>query len=137
MKVAGAVMAVASIVTVIVFILAVRSTKDDLIGDMRNCIKRGDAVVVHGASNLGAARADIAAKVVTRVRTYHKDDDTVMVLQGSRFRLLVLANEKSPTLAGDLPKRLFEHADDYPLVAVEYDPIKGTLAGCAAIAGGS
>ncbi|MCW3041261.1 MAG: hypothetical protein JWM31_3166 [Solirubrobacterales bacterium] len=134
MKIAGALMALASILTVVVFVLAVGSTKDDLIGDMRSCIKRGDGVIVHGAANLGAARREIAAKELTRVRTLRKDGDTVLVLQGQRFRLLVLANDKSPSLAGDLPKTLYEHADSFPLVAVEYDPVKGTLLGCSGLA---
>lgn len=134
MKVAGALMALASLVTVIVFIVAVSGTKDDLIGDMRDCVKRSGATIVHGAANLGPARADIAAMAVTRVRTYRRDGDTVMVLKGTRFRLLVLANEDSPTLAGDLPKRLYERANEYPLVAIEVDPVKDMLLGCAGIA---
>ena len=134
MKAAGAFIALASVITVVVFILAVNSTKDNLIGNMRDCASHGGANIVHGAANLGPARSDIAAKAIRRLRTVRKGDDTVVVLEGPRFRLLVLANAKSPTLAGDLAKRLYEHADAYPLVAVEYDPVKGTLVGCSGLA---
>lgn len=136
MKVAGALLALASALTVVVFVLAVASTKDDLPGDLRKCVLRGQAQVVHGPANLGPARPEIAAGTLTRVRTLKKGKDTVMVLQGRQFRLLVLADAKAPPLTGDLPKRLYEHADAYPLVALEVDPLKGVLSGCAGIVAG-
>jgi hypothetical protein len=135
-KLAGALMALASLVTVIVVIVAVSSNKDDLPGDLRDCIKHGQAVVVHGPANLGPTRREIAAGTLEKVRTVHKGEDTVIVLAGERFRLLVLANDSSPSLAGDLPKRLYEHADAYPVVALEVDPTKGVLTGCAGLVAG-
>lgn len=135
MKAAGALIAVASLATVIAFFVAVSGSKDDLPGDLRSCVKRGDAVVVHGQANLGPARREIAARTLTKVRTARRGDDTVIVLAGERFRLLVLANDSSPTLAGDLPKRLYEHADEFPLVAIEVDPVKDVLTGCMGIVG--
>ncbi|MCW3013244.1 MAG: hypothetical protein JWO02_336 [Solirubrobacterales bacterium] len=127
-------MALASLVTVIVFIVAVSGSKDDLPGDIRDCVKRGGAGVVHGPANLGVARAEIDAGTLRRDRHLRKGDDTVIVLSGQRFRLLVLANASSPTLAGDLARRLYERADEYPLVALERDPVKGILYGCSSIA---
>jgi hypothetical protein len=135
-KLAGALMALASLVTIVVFALAVGSTKDDLPGDMRKCVARGQAEVVHGPANLGPTRPEIAARTLTKVRTLKKGGDTVIVLQGRRFRLLVLAGDKSPPLTGDLPKRIYERADEYKLVALEVDPVKGVLSGCAGIAAG-
>jgi hypothetical protein len=135
-KLAGALMALASLVTVVVFVLAVGGSKDDLPGDLRDCVKRGQAAVVHGPASLGAARREIAAKSLTKVNTIQNGEDTVIVMRGSSFRLLVLANASSPTLSGDLPKRLYERADEYPLVALEVDPVKGVLSGCAGIAAG-
>lgn len=136
MKIAGALIAVASLVTVIAFIAAVSGSKDDLPGDLRACVTRGGAVVVRGPLNLGPARREIAARTVTRVRTVRKGQSTVMVLEGQRFRLLVLANATSPPLSGDLPKRLYERADEYPLVAIEVDPVRDVLYGCSSIAVG-
>ncbi|MCW2999421.1 MAG: hypothetical protein JWN65_2970 [Solirubrobacterales bacterium] len=136
MKIAGALMALASVLTVVVFILAVSSTKDDLPGDIRACVKRGGAAVVKGPANLGIARREIDAGTLKRDRQVRKGEDTVIVLSGQRFRLLVLANASSPTLAGDLPRRLYERADEYPLVALETDPVKGVLQGCSSIAAG-
>ena len=133
MKLAGALMAIASIVTIVVVVIAVRSNRDDLPGDLRACVNEGDANVVHGPVNLGVARREIAAKQVRRVRTLRDGDDTVVVLAGSRFRLLVLRNASSPAFAADLPKQLYEHADEFPLVAVEVDPVRDVLTGCAAL----
>ncbi|WP_354700782.1 hypothetical protein DSM112329_01071 [Paraconexibacter sp. AEG42_29] len=135
MKLAGALIAFASLATVIAFIAALSGSKDDLPGDLRSCVKRGDAVIVHGQANLGAARQEIRAKSLTKLRTARRGDDTIILMAGQRFRLMVLANDTSPTLAGDLPKRLYEHADEFPLVAIEVDPIKGVLGDCIGIVG--
>jgi hypothetical protein len=135
-KLAGALIAVASLLTVIVVIVAVKTNKDDVPGDLRSCIRRGGAETVHGPSNLGFARKEIEDQKLTKVRTVHKDGDTVIVLRGSNFRLMVLANDSSPSLSGDLPKRIYEHADEYPLVAAELDPVKDVLEGCTGILAG-
>ena len=116
MKLAGALLALAAVVTVVAFIVAVSGSKDDLPGDMRACIRRGGAGVVKGPVNLGIARREIDAGTLRRDRQIRKGDDTVIVLSGQRFRLLVLANASSPTLAGDLPRRLYERtgrSEDY------------------------
>jgi hypothetical protein len=136
MKLAGALMALASVATVVAFVIAFSGSKDDLPGDMRACVKRGGAGVVKGPVNLGIARREIDAGTLRRDRQLRKGEDTVIVLSGQRFRLLVLANASSPTLAGDLPRRIYERADEYPLVALETDPVKGVLYGCSSIAAG-
>jgi hypothetical protein len=135
-KLAGALLAAAAAATIVALVLAISSSKDDLPGDLRACLQRGDATIVKGPINLGAARREIDAGTLTRVRTVHGGHNTVVVFSGQRFRLLVLANESSPSLGGDLPRRLYEHADAYPVVAIELDPNKGVLAGCAGIASG-
>ncbi len=116
--------------------VAVRSSKDDLPGDLRACLQRGEATIVKGPINLGSARREIDAGTLTRQRTVRHGDDTVVVFAGRRFRLLVLANSSSPSLAGDLPRRIYERADAFAVVAIEVDPVKGVLAGCAGIAAG-
>lgn len=133
MKIAGALMTLASIVTVVVFALAVSKTKDDIPGAMRECVKNGGAGVVKGPVNLGGARREIDAGTLKRERQLSNGESTVIVLSGQRFRLLVLANESSPSLAGDLPRRIYERADAYPLVALENDPVKGILFSCASL----
>lgn len=131
MKLAGALLALASLVTVVVIVVAVTTNRDDLPGDLRSCSTQGGATVVHGPINLGVARREIAARAVRRVRTLSRGDDSVVLLAGSRFRLLVLRNDSSPRFAADLPKQLFEHADQFPLVAIEVDPVRDVLRGCA------
>jgi hypothetical protein len=135
-KLAGVLVAVASLATVLALVFAIRSTKDDLPGDLRGCLQRGDATIVKGPVNLGSARREIDAGTLKRERVVRNGDDTVIVFSGQRFRLLVLANETSPPLTGDLPRRIYERADEYPVVAIEVDPIKGILAACAGIAAG-
>ncbi len=134
MKVAGGLLALASVATIVAVILAISSSKDDLPGDLRACLLRGEASIVKGPINLGAARREIDAGTLDRVRTVRHGDDTVIVFAGQRFRLLVLANASSPSLDGDLPRRIYEQADAYPVVAIEIDPVSGVLAGCAGLA---
>jgi hypothetical protein len=54
-------------------------------------------------------------------------------LQGSGYRLLVLAGRKSPPLDGDLPLRIYERTNEFALVARERDPMRGVLAGCVEV----
>ncbi len=136
MKLAGVLFAVASVATILAVVLAIRSSKDDLPGDLRGCVQRGEATIVKGPVNLGSARREIDAGTLKRDRTVRNGDDTVIVFSGQRFRLLVLANDTSPPLGGDLPRRIYEQADAYPVVAIEVDPLKGILAGCASLAAG-
>lgn len=134
MKVAGALIALASLVTIVAFVVAVSGSKDNLPGDLRACVQRGGATVVHGPSNLGLARSEIDAGTLKRLRLVTKGSSTVIVLAGARFRVLVLANDSSPPLSGDLPRRVYERASEYPLVALETDPLKNVLLSCSSIA---
>ncbi len=134
MKAAGALIALASVATVVAFVVAVSGSKDDLPGDLRACVQRGGATVVRGPANLGVARREIDAGTLKRERRVTKDRSTVFVFTGSTFRLLILANDSSPPLSGDLPRRVYERADEYPLVALEADPLEGILRGCSSIA---
>lgn len=136
MKLAGVLVAVASLATVLAVVFAIRSSRDDLPGDLRACLQRGDATIVKGPVNLGAARREIDAGTLKRDRVVRNGDDTVVVFSGQRFRLLVLGNASSPPLGGDLPRRIYERADEYAVVGIEVDPVKGILAGCAGVAAG-
>jgi len=131
LRLAGALLALAALATVIAIVVAVISSRDDLPGDLRGCAKRGGAEVVKGPANLGATRREIDAGTLVRDRRIRRGKDTVIVLSGQRFRLLVLANASSPPLTGDLPRRVYERADEYAVVALETDPLRGVLAACA------
>lgn len=126
---AAVVVAVAAVVVALV--LAVGSTRDTVPDDLRACVRDGQAGVVRGEDDLGAqARSDIGARAVREVGRTPLGDDTAVLLEGTGYRLLVLAGRKSPSLGGDLPLRVFERAPEYALVAKETDPVRGVLREC-------
>jgi hypothetical protein len=135
-KLAAGLLGLAVVATIVAAVLAISHSKDNLPGDLRGCLQRGQATIVKGPINLGTARREIDAGTLKRIKTLRRGRSTVVVFAGQRFRLLVLANKTSPPLGGDLPRRIYERADAYPVVAIEVDPIRGILTGCADIAAG-
>ena len=81
----------------------------------------------------GPIRADIDASAVRELSRTRLGDDTVVLLGGTNYRILVLAGQKSPPLDGDLARRVYDRAIAYALVAKEVDPIDGVLRGCIAL----
>ncbi len=127
------VLAVASVVVALV--VAVGSTRDPVPGRLRECVLDGQAGLLRSEGDFGSlGRSDVAAGAVREVGRRRLGDDTVVLLRGTRYRLLVLAGRKSPGLDGDLPRRVFERTAEYALVARELDPLRGVLADCVALA---
>lgn len=125
--------AVASVVVALV--LAVGSTRDTVPGALRDCVLDGQAGIVRSEADLGAqARSDIGAGALRERSRTRVGDDTAVLLEGTRYRLLVLAGRGSPPLDGDLPRRVYERAAAFALVARETDPIRGVLRGCVEVA---
>ncbi len=131
MKWLAALLAAAVVTVVVAFVVAVGSTRDSVPGALRDCVLDGQAGIVRGPAELGGRiRTDIGAGEL-RERTRTKlGQDTAVVLEGSNYRILVLAARKSPPLDGDLAQRVFDRAPAYALVAKEVDPSQGVLAGC-------
>ncbi len=124
----------AAVGSVVVFVLAVRSTRDPVPTALRDCVMDGDAGIVRSAGDLGVrTRADVGDRVIREVGRRQVGEDTAVLLQGSGYRLLVLAGRKSPSLGGDLPLRVYERTNEYALVARELDPMRGVLAGCVEV----
>lgn len=134
MKWAIAAVVVAVVSVVVALVVAVGSTRDAVPGELRGCVLDGQAGIVRSEGDFGAlARSDIGAGALREVRRTRLGEDTAVLLQGTRYRLLVLAGRKSPPLDGDLPRRLFERTNEYALVARELDPSRGVLADCVAL----
>ena len=123
---------VAALVTVVVaLVLAVGATRDPIPGRLRDCVLDGQAGIMRSDADLGAqARSDIGAGAVRERLRRRAGDDTVVLLEGTGFRLLVLAGRGSPSLGGDLPRTVYERTQQFALVAKEVDPIRGVLDGC-------
>ncbi len=133
---AAVLLAVASVVVVLV--VAIGSTRDAVPGQLRDCVLDGEAGLVRGEVDLGAQpRSDIGAGTLRAGRPVRLGEDTAVVLEGTGYRLLVLAGRKSPPLDGDLGRRVYDRASEFALVAKEVDPVDGVLRGCvrAAAAG--
>ena len=128
--------AVASVV--VAFVLAVGSTRDPVPGQMRDCVLAGQAGVMLSEADLGAQlRSDIGAGAVRELSRTRVGDDIAVLLEGTTYRLLVLAGRKSPPLDSDLPRRVYERTPEFALVAKEADPIEGVLSECVARAAGA
>jgi hypothetical protein len=123
---------------VVALVVAVRATGDPVPDRLRRCVEAGQAQVVRSEGDLGAqVRSDIGAGALRTVARQAVGDDTVVLLQGTRYRVLVLAARKSPPLTAGLPLRVFQHADAFALVAKETAPSRGVLADCVALASGA
>lgn len=137
MKWALGLLALALVAVVVAFVLAVDSTRDPVPGRLRACATDGGAGVVRGEIDLGAQpRSDIGAGAL-RVRARRQvGEDTAVLLDGTRYRLLVVAGRGSPPLTGDLGRRIYDSAAQYALVAKEVDPVRGVLGDCIALVSG-
>lgn len=134
MRWALALVVVALAGVVVALVAAVGSTRDPVPDRLRRCVVDGQAAVVLSDGDLGSqVRSDIAAGAVRETGRRRLGDDIVVLLQGTNYRLLVLAGRKSPPLSGDLPLRVFARASAYALVAKESDPSKGVLTDCVAL----
>lgn len=127
------------IVTVVVaLVVAVGATRDPVPEAMRDCVTDGQAGIMRSEGDLGAqARSDVGAGAVRERSRTRVGEDTAVLLEGTGYRLLVLAGRKSPPLDGDLPLRVFGQTAAYALVAKETDPIRGVLRGCITLVAGA
>jgi len=137
MRWALALVLVAAVSVVVAFVLAVRSTRDPVPGRMRACVLDGQAGVMRSEADLGSGpRSDIGAGALRERARMRVGEDTAVLLDGTRYRLLVVAGRKSPPLDRGLPLRIYERTSEFALVAKEVDPIEGVLRACVAVAAG-
>lgn len=137
MKWALAALLAGVVAVVVALVVAIDTTRDPVPGKVRACVVDGGAGIMRSEADLGAQpRSDIGAGALRERSRDRLGDDTAVLLQGTGYRLLVLAGRGSPPLDGDLGLRVFERTPDYALVAKEVDPIRGVLRGCVALAAG-
>lgn len=127
-----ALMAVASVVALIV---AISGTRDPVPGQLRTCAQDARLAIVLGQGDLdGQPRSDIRADAVREVQRTKVGDDTAVILQGTAFRLLVVGTDDSPSLDGDLARRVYENPSAYALVARGGADNSGALGECVEVA---
>ena len=137
MKWALAFVLLAIVSVVVAFVLAVGSTRDTIPDRLRACAQDGQAGIMRSEADLGAQpRSDVGARAVRERSRTRVGEDVAVLLEGTGYRLLVLAGRKSPPLDGDLPLRVFERTREFALVAKEVDPVRGALRDCIALAAG-
>lgn len=137
MRWALAALAAGVVGVVVAFVLAVGATRDPVPERLRACVVDGQAGVMRSEADLGAQpRSDIGAGTVRELSRTRVGEDTALLLEGTGYRLLVLAGRGSPPIDGDLPLRVFERTAEFALVAKETDPVRGVLRGCISVANG-
>jgi hypothetical protein len=113
------------------FAVAVGTTRDAIPVDLRACVRASDAIQVRSPGDLGSrVRTDVGAGALREVSRRPIGPDTAILLQGTGYRMLVLAAKGSPPLDGALPRRAYLQAAQFALVARETDPVRGELEGC-------
>jgi hypothetical protein len=112
-------------------VFAVQRSHDSVPGDVRACAEDKGASAARTRESLGALRPDVLAGLKPPTRLWRAGDDRVAVLQGADYAVLVVRVPTDPGLGGDLLRRLYTDPSRWALVAVERDPVRGVLAGCA------
>ena len=131
MKWAVALLATIAIGAVAAFVVAVASTRDTVPVDLRACVRRSDAVQMRSPGDLGTrTRTDVASGSLRETSRVKLGPDTVILLQGTRYRLLVLRGKGSPPADGALARRAYLQTAQFALVAREIDPVRGELQAC-------
>jgi hypothetical protein len=127
---AVALMAAAGATAAIVF--AVQRSHDGVPEHLRACAEDRGAVAVKTSETMTSARPDVLAGRRPAQRTWRLGQDRAVLLQGVDYAVLVVRAPSNPQLGGDLLQRVYRDPSPWALVAVERDPVRGVLAGCAA-----
>jgi hypothetical protein len=125
-----AVLAVAGATAAIVF--AVQRSHDGVPERLRSCAEDRGAFAVKASESMASARPDVLTGRRLAQRTFEMGQDRAVLLQGADYAVLVVRAPDNPALGGDLLRRVYRDPSPWALVAVERDPVRGVLAGCAA-----
>jgi hypothetical protein len=124
-----ALLAVGGATAAIVF--AVQRSHDDVPERLRSCAEDRGAVAVKASEGMTSARPDVLAGRRLAQRAWTMGQDRAVLLQGVDYAVLVVRAPDNPALGGDLLRRVYRDPSPWALVAVERDPVRGVLAGCA------
>ena len=112
-------------------VFAVQRSHDDVPERLRSCAEDGGAVAVKASESMTSARPDVLAGRRLRERAWTMGQDHAVLMQGADYAVLVVRAPDNPALGGDLLRRVYRDPSPWALVAVERDPVRGVLAGCA------
>lgn len=110
---------------------AVQRSHDGVPESVRSCAEQRGAVAVKASAGMTSARPDVLAGRRLPQRAWTLGEDRAVLLQGPDYAVLVVRAPSNPPLAGDLLRRVYLDPSPWALVAVERDPVRGALAGCA------
>lgn len=126
---ATALLAAAGAVVAIVW--ALTRSHDGVPESVRSCVEDRGGVAVKASAAMGSARPDVLAGRRLPQRSWRIGDDRALLLQGRDYAVLVVRSPSNPMLTGDVLRRVYLDPSPWALVAVERDPVRGVLAGCA------
>ena len=113
-------------------VFAVQRSHDGVPERLRSCAEDRGAFAVKASESLASARPDVLAGRRVAQRAWKMGQDRAVMLQGADYAVLVVRAPSNPQLGGDLLQRVYRDPSPWALVAVERDPVRGVLAGCAA-----
>jgi hypothetical protein len=112
-------------------VFAVQRSHDGVPERLRSCAEDRGAFAVKASESLASARPDVLAGRRVAQRAWKMGQDRAVLLQGADYAVLVVRAPDNPALDGDLLRRVYRDPSPWALVAVERDPVRGALAGCA------
>ena len=112
-------------------VFAVQRSHDDVPERLRSCAEDRGAVAVKASESMTSARPDVLAGRRLHERAWTMGQDHAVLMQGADYAVLVVRAPDNPALGGDLLRRVYRDPSPWALVAVERDPVRGVLAGCA------
>ena len=110
---------------------AVQRSHDAVPERLRSCAEDRGAYAVKASEGMASARLDAMDGTRLRKREFSLGQDHAVLMQGADYAVLVVRAPDNPPLSGDLLTRVYRDPSPWALVAVERDPVRGVLAGCA------
>lgn len=112
-------------------VFAVQRSHDGVPERLRSCAEDRGAFAVKASEGMASARPDAQAGNRLRERRFKMGQDDAVLMQGADYAVLVVRAPDNPPLDADLLRRVYRDPSPWALVAVERDPVRGALAGCA------
>jgi hypothetical protein len=112
-------------------VFALQRSHDGVPEKVRACAEDRGAVAVKASEGMTSARPDVLAGRRPLQRAWRLGQDRAVLVQGADYAVLVVRAPSNPGLGGDLLRRVYRDPSPWALVAVERDPVRGVLAGCA------
>jgi len=112
-------------------VFAVQRSHDGVPDRLRSCAEGAGAYSVKASEGMASARPDAMAGNRLKERRFKMGQDDAVLMQGADYAVLVLRAPDNPPFSADLLRTVYRDPSPWALVAVERDPVRGVLAGCA------